>query len=213
MTECFLRSVDQLFQALSTDCPEYQLTGGRGGRGGRGCPHSIDQLTLRTESGNDIIKNLEDPDMYTSVTSHRLQVVIDKVSKLVESKKQILSAGYEDAWNVNGDNARDHEGVAMLEQLSKMKKRLEDGGKEFVLALEGVEGYDSTGALLRGTRLARELGADLKHERRIQGRKQTESAAFHKSCYINHVNGQPEPARTHAGYSEIGRVLLRYLGR
>ena len=23
--ECFLRSVDQLFQALSTDCPEYQL--------------------------------------------------------------------------------------------------------------------------------------------------------------------------------------------
>ena len=33
MTECFLRSVDQLFQALSTDCPEYQLTGGRGGRG------------------------------------------------------------------------------------------------------------------------------------------------------------------------------------
>ena len=158
MTECFLRSVDQLFQALSTDCPEYQLTGGRGGRGGRGCPHSIDQLTLRTESGNDIIKNLEDPDMYTSVTSHRLQVVIEKVSKLVESKKQILSAGYEDAWNVNGDNARDHEGVAMLEQLNKMKKRLEDGGKEFVLALESAEGYESTDALLRGTRLARELG-------------------------------------------------------
>ena len=158
MTECFLRSVDQLFQALSTDCPEYQLTGGRGGRGGRGCPHSIDQLTLRTQCGNDIIKNLEDPDMYTSVTSHRMQVVIEKVSKLVESKKQILSAGYEDAWNVNGDNARDHEGVAMLEQLSKMKTRLEDGGKEFVLALEGVSGYDSTDALLRGTRLARDIG-------------------------------------------------------
>ena len=155
MTECFLRSVDQLFQALSTDCPEYQLTGGRGGRG---CPHSIDQLTLRTESGNDIIKNLEDPDMYTSVTSHRLQVVIEKVSKLVESKKQILSAGYEDAWNANGDNARDHEGVAMLEQLSKMKTRLEDGGKEFVLAIEGVSGYDSTDALLRGTQSAREIG-------------------------------------------------------
>ena len=82
MTECFLRSVDQLFQALPTDCPEYQLTGGRGGRGGRGCPHSIDQLTLRTESGNDIIKNLEDPDMYASVTSHRLQVVIENISKL-----------------------------------------------------------------------------------------------------------------------------------
>ena len=32
MTQCFLRSVDQLFQALPTDCPEYQLTGGRGGR-------------------------------------------------------------------------------------------------------------------------------------------------------------------------------------
>ena len=85
MTECFLRSVDQLFQALSTDFPEYQLIGGIVGRGGRGCPHSIDQLTLRTESGNDIIKNLEDPDMYASVTSHRLQVVIEKVSKLVES--------------------------------------------------------------------------------------------------------------------------------
>ena len=100
--------------------------------------------------------------MYTSVTSHRLQVVIEKISKLVESKKHILSAGYEDAWNVivdrGGDNARDHEGVAMLEQLSKMKKRLEDGGKEFVLALESAEGYESTDALLRGTRLARELG-------------------------------------------------------
>ena len=147
MTECFLRSVDQLFQALSTDCPEYQLTGGRGGRGGRGCPHSIDQLTLRTESGNDIIKNLEDPDMYTSVTSHRLQVVIEKISKLVESKKHILTAGYEDAWNVivdkGGDNAKDHEGVAMLEQLSKMKTRLEDGGKEFVLAVKGAAGYES----------------------------------------------------------------------
>ena len=97
--------------------------------------------------------------MYTNVTSNRLQVVIEKVSKLVESKKLILSAGFEDAWNVNGDNARDHEGVAMLEQLSKMKKRLEDGGKEFVLALEGgVEGYDSTDALLRGISLARDIG-------------------------------------------------------
>ena len=37
-----------------------------------------------------------------------------------------MSVGYEDAWNAivdkGGDNAGDHEGVAMLEQLSKMKK-------------------------------------------------------------------------------------------
>ena len=158
MTECFLRSVDQLFQALSTDFPEYQLTGDIVDRGSRGCPHSIDQLTLRTESGNDIIKNLEDPDMYDSVRSHRMQVVIEKVSKLLESRKQILSVGYEDAWNVNGDNARDHEGVAMLEQLNKMKKRLEAGGKEFVLALESAEGHESTDALLRGISLARDIG-------------------------------------------------------
>ena len=84
MTECFLRSVDQLFQALSTDCPEYQLTGGRGGRGGRGCPHSIDQLTLRTQCGNDIIKNLEDPDMYTSVEDRQVkQRMLDLQEKLI----------------------------------------------------------------------------------------------------------------------------------
>ena len=84
MTECFLRSVDQLFQALSTDCPEYQLTGGRGGRGGRGCPHSIDQLTLRTQCGNDIIKNLEDSDMYTSVEDRQVkQRMLDLQEKLI----------------------------------------------------------------------------------------------------------------------------------
>ena len=84
MTECFLRSVDQLFQALSTDFPEYQLTGGIVDRGGRGCPHSIDQLTLRTESGNDIIKNLEDPDMYTSVEDRQVkQRMLDLQEKLI----------------------------------------------------------------------------------------------------------------------------------
>ena len=39
-----------------------------------------------------------------------------------------------------------------------METPLEDGGKELVLALEDVEGYDSTDALLRGISLAREIG-------------------------------------------------------